>query len=91
MKKIPQPTPAQQQFIDCTDRSILLHACVGTGKTYALALRTVKAIERGINPERILCVTFTNRAAEEMRQRISLYSPEHSRKVVTRTFHGLCA
>ena len=53
MKKIPQPTPAQQQFIDCTDRSILLHACVGTGKTYALALRTVKAIERGINPERI--------------------------------------
>lgn len=91
MKKIPQPTPAQQQFIDCTDRSILLHACVGTGKTYALALRTVKAIERGINPERILCVTFTNRAAEEMRQRISLYCPEHSRKVVTRTFHGLCA
>ncbi len=49
MMKIPQPTPAQQ-FIDCTDRS-LFHACVGTGKTYALALQTVKAIERGINPE----------------------------------------
>ncbi|NLM38563.1 MAG: UvrD-helicase domain-containing protein [Firmicutes bacterium] len=86
-----RPTDAQRKFIECVDRSILLHACVGTGKTFALANRAAEAIRRGILAERILCVTFTNRAAEEMRQRIELYCPADSHKVVTRTFHSLCA
>ena len=79
------PTIEQQRFIDHYDRSILLQACVGTGKTFALAHRVAKAIKSGIPAERILCVTFTNRAAEEMRQRIHLYCPNDSHKVVTKT------
>ena len=85
------PTPAQRDFIQAVDTSILLRACVGTGKTFALAKRAAEAIRRGVPPERILCVTFTNRAAEEMRQRIAEYCPQDSHKVVTRTFHSLCA
>lgn len=85
------PTIEQQRFIDYYDRSILLQACVGTGKTFALAHRVAKAIKGGVPAERILCVTFTNRAAQEMRQRIHLYCPNDSHKVVTKTFHGLCA
>lgn len=91
MSKDLRPTIAQQEFVNCLDRSILLQASVGTGKTFALTHRVAKAIEVGIAPERILCVTFTNRAADEMRGRLELYCPEASHKVVTRTFHGLCA
>ena len=90
MKRI-TPTLEQQRFIDAYNRSILLQACVGTGKTFALAHRVARAIQGGITPERILCVTFTNRAAREMRERIGLYCPESSHKVVVRTFHALCA
>ena len=46
MKPI-RPTDAQRKFIECVDRSILLHACVGTGKTFALANRAAEAIRRG--------------------------------------------
>ncbi|MGI6038356.1 MAG: 3'-5' exonuclease [Limnochordia bacterium] len=86
-----KPTLEQKRFIEAVEDSILLHACVGTGKTFALANRVAEAIRRGVPPERILCVTFTNRAAEEMRQRVAAYCPQDSHKVVTRTFHGLCA
>ena len=71
------------------DTSILLHACVGTGKTFALAKRAAEAIRRGVPPERILCVTFTNRAAEEMRRHCK-YCRRTAIKL-SRTFHSLCA
>lgn len=85
-----RPTPAQAAFINCLDRHILLQASVGTGKTFALAHRVAKAVSSGVPPERVLCVTFTNRAAREMSERIQLYCPG-SERVVTKTFHGLCA
>ncbi|NLA58434.1 MAG: UvrD-helicase domain-containing protein [Firmicutes bacterium] len=86
-----RPTPEQERFVQSVHDSILLHACVGTGKTFALANRAAEAIRRGIPPERILCVTFTNRAAQEMRDRVALYCPQDSHRIVIRTFHGLCA
>lgn len=85
------PTEKQQIFIDNWDKSILLQACVGTGKTFSLALRVSKAIENGILPEKILCVTFTNRAAIEMRERIKKQCPIQAHKVVIKTFHSFCA
>jgi DNA helicase-2/ATP-dependent DNA helicase PcrA len=84
-------TPQQQAFVDFQEGCALLHAPVGTGKTRALAERTAQAIRRGVSPERILCVTFTNRAAEEMRQRVALHCQAEARWVEVRTFHGLCA
>ena len=48
----------------------IISAPVGTGKTTILTERVARAIEAGIKPEEILCLTFTNRAAEEMSDRI---------------------
>ena len=71
--------------------AILVLAPVGTGKTRVLAERVLCAINRGISPQRILCLTFTNRAAKEMSERLSRYCPEQLKHLTIKTFHGLCA
>ena len=63
---------------------MLVMAPVGTGKTMALAERAAKAIQGGIDPERMLCLSFTNRAAREVQQRVG-------KDVLCCTFHALCA
>src|SRR3989339_549557 len=60
----------QQKIIDSIFGAFLVSAPVGTGKTTVLTERVVMAMEEGIRPEEILCLTFTNRAAEEMTERI---------------------
>ncbi|UCG77446.1 MAG: UvrD-helicase domain-containing protein [Nitrospirota bacterium] len=52
------------------DNNIALRASAGSGKTYALSLRVINLLLRGVDPERILCITFTNKATNEMFQRI---------------------
>ena len=81
----------QREFVQFRQGCAVLHAPVGTGKTLALAERAAEAIRRGVEPSRILCLTFTNRAAEELRQRIAVHCGSQARKVMVRTFHGLCA
>ncbi len=70
--------------------ALLVLAPVGTGKTRVLAERVLSAINGGISPEKILCLTFTNRAALEMRERLSQYCPEQFPNLTIKTFHGLC-
>jgi DNA helicase-2/ATP-dependent DNA helicase PcrA len=89
--KSPVLDSEQRAFVDHYHRSAMLHAPVGTGKTLVLAERAAKAICHGVDPRRILCVTFTNRAAEELRQRIALNCGGDAKSVVVRTFHSLCA
>ncbi len=70
----PTPTPEQQRVIDLTDRSVLLSAAAGSGKTATLTRRLIQMITRAENPldvSRMLVVTFTRAAAEELRSRIS--------------------
>lgn len=81
----------QRAFVEYLNGSAVLHASVGTGKTLALAERAARAIQQGVEPGRILCVTFTNRAAEEMRQRIYRRCGATGREVRVFTFHALCA
>ena len=57
------PNPEQRQIIDNTDGSLLVLAPAGTGKTRVMAKRLAGAIEGGVEPDRTLGVTFTNRAA----------------------------
>jgi DNA helicase-2/ATP-dependent DNA helicase PcrA len=52
-----------------TQGAVLVLAPVGTGKTRVLAERVVHAINTGISPQKILCLTFTNRAAQQMSER----------------------
>ncbi len=81
----------QQEFVSHIEGSGILHAPVGTGKTLALAERTATAIQRGIKPDKILCLTFTNRATQEMKERITQSCGERANRVRVSTFHSLCA
>ncbi len=70
---------------------LLVLAPVGTGKTTVIARRTAHAIEAGIDPAVILCLSFTNRAAREMKDRIVARLGRQAAEVHVSTFHGLCA
>lgn len=70
---------------------LLVMAPVGTGKTTVIARRAAHAIASGIEPGRILCLSFTNKAAREMQARISELLGDQARGLTTSTFHALCA
>ena len=59
------PTPEQLQIIE-TDKESIVTANPGTGKTTTLALKVIQLLENGINPDEILCITFTKKARDEM-------------------------
>lgn len=83
----------QQKIVNSVYGAYLISAPVGTGKTTTLAQRVVSALNAGIKPEEILCLTFTNRAAEEMLQKIKkrVDKKEVSDNLTVMTFHGFCA
>src|SRR5438132_11822581 len=57
---------AQRDAVTCEDRTVLVVAGAGTGKTWTLACRVAHLVESGVHPERVLLLTFTRRAAREM-------------------------
>jgi DNA helicase II / ATP-dependent DNA helicase PcrA len=85
--------PEQQKIIDSINGVYIISAPVGTGKTTILTERVARAIESGIKPEEILCLTFTNRAAEEMSDRIKarINDKKIFDEITVKTFHGFCA
>ena len=86
-----EPNPEQARVIRHVEGAVLLAAPVGTGKTQTLAYRAAAAARNGFAPGRILCLTFTNRAAAQMRARLHEEVPDMAREVTLMTFHGLCA
>ncbi|MBE9230516.1 UvrD-helicase domain-containing protein [Cuspidothrix issatschenkoi LEGE 03284] len=85
-----QPNPEQLKIINHIQGALLILAPVGTGKTRVLSSRVVNAIKQGIPPEKILCLTFTNRAAKEMKERLAQMCPQQFRYITIKTFHSLC-
>lgn len=81
----------QRQIVERLDGAVLALAPAGTGKTTVLTERVARMLEAGTPPERILCVTFTNRAARELRARILARFPGLAARLMPRTFHQLCA
>lgn len=80
----------QQQVINEQKRNILLLASAGTGKTNTLANRISKTLSDGLaSPEEILCITFTNKACKEMKERIE-ETIEGAENIEIKTFHSLC-
>jgi DNA helicase-2/ATP-dependent DNA helicase PcrA len=84
--------PEQQEAVLHTNGPLLILAGAGSGKTRVIAHRIANIVSGGLcAPDRVLAVTFTNKAAEEMRTRVETLLQADCRQMWISTFHALCA
>ena len=83
---------AQQKAIRHRGSPLIIQAGPGTGKTYTLTQHIASLVSTGdAEPEHILAITFTNKAAEEMRERLHTLLGKAANKMTIQTFHAFCA
>ena len=76
--------------IHCSSRHVLVAAGPGTGKTYTLVERLVALLKAGADPATLWAITFTNRAAEELRARLVARAGRDAEDLFAGTFHAFC-
>jgi superfamily I DNA/RNA helicase/CRISPR/Cas system-associated exonuclease Cas4 (RecB family) len=82
------PDPSQARAVAHRGRPFQLQAGPGTGKTRTLVLRTLSLLAEGIDPAAILILTFSNRAAAELSERLTAHAPDAAPKLWIGTFHA---
>ena len=80
----------QQEAVFCTEGPLLLLAGAGSGKTRVLTHRIAYLMDQGVNPYHIMAITFTNKAAGEMRDRVEAMLGGALGGVWVATFHSTC-
>lgn len=81
----------QAEAVINTEGPMLIMAGAGSGKTKVLTCRVANLLQKGVRPYRILAITFTNKAAAEMRERVNNMSGPAAKDVWLFTFHAFCA
>ena len=80
----------QRQAVECVEGPVLIVAGAGSGKTRVLTSRIAYMIEKGTDPSRILALTFTKKAAGEMKERIGqMVGERKARRIWMGTFHSV--
>ncbi len=83
--------PSQRAAVEQTEGPVMIVAGAGSGKTRVITYRVAHLIQKGVDPFRILVLTFTNKAAKEMRERIMKVVGSEAKNIWMGTFHSVFA
>jgi DNA helicase-2/ATP-dependent DNA helicase PcrA len=90
MSYLDELNPSQREAVECIEGPVMVIAGAGSGKTRVLTYRIAHMIEMGVDPFNILALTFTNKAAREMSERIGkIVGPSESKNITMGTFHSV--
>lgn len=91
MTKFDDLNSTQQEIVQNTEGAYLVSAGAGSGKTRVLTNRVCYLIDKGVSPENILAITFTNKATKEMQERVTRMTDGKAFGLTIKTFHSFCA
>ena len=84
--------PVQREAVECTEGPVMIIAGAGSGKTRVLTYRIAHLMKKGVDPFNILSLTFTNKAAREMKDRIAkIVGAGEAKNIWMGTFHSVFA